>query len=67
MTVADPPRAELTEQDFRDVSEHLAGCEDCSAEHLVGITMTLKMKKACQETAPAELKAAVLAAIAARA
>ena len=58
---------ELTEQDFRDVSEHLAGCEDCSAEHLVGITMTLKMKKACQETAPAELKAAVLAAIAARA
>jgi len=58
---------ELTEQDFRDVSEHLAGCEDCSAEHLVGITMTLKMKKACQETAPAELKAAVLAAIATRA
>jgi anti-sigma factor (TIGR02949 family) len=57
---------ELTEQDFADVAEHLDHCEDCSAEHLVGVTMTLKMQKACRETAPADLKAAVLAAIDAR-
>ena len=31
---------ELSEQDFRDISEHLAGCEDCSAEHLIGLTLT---------------------------
>jgi anti-sigma factor (TIGR02949 family) len=57
---------ELSEQDYQDVTEHLDSCEDCSAEHLVGITLTLKMQKACRETAPAELKAAVLAAIDAR-
>jgi len=57
---------ELSAQDLADVSEHLDNCADCSAEHLVGITLTLKMQKACQETAPAELKAAVLAAIADR-
>lgn len=57
---------ELSEQDFRDVSDHLANCDDCSAEHLVGITLTLKMRSACQETAPEELKAAVLAAISSR-
>ena len=54
---------ELSEQDYRDVSDHLESCEDCSAEHLVGITMTLKMQKACREVAPADLKAAVLAAL----
>lgn len=57
---------ELSAQDFEDVTEHLESCEDCSAEHLVGVTLTLKMKKACREVAPADLKAAVLAAIDAR-
>ena len=54
---------ELTAQDFEDVTEHLENCEDCSAEHLVGVTLTLKMQQACREVAPADLKAAVLAAI----
>jgi anti-sigma factor (TIGR02949 family) len=54
---------ELTAQDFEDVTEHLEHCEDCSAEHLVGVTLTLKMQQACREVAPADLKAAVLAAI----
>lgn len=52
---------ELSEQDFRDITEHLENCEDCSAEHLVGLTLTQKMQKACQEKAPEELRAAILA------
>ena len=57
---------ELSAQDFQDVTDHLDNCDDCSAEHLVGLTLTLKMRTACHETAPQELKAAVLAAITAR-
>lgn len=52
---------EVSEQDFKDISEHLAGCDDCSAEHLVGLTLTQKMQKACKEKAPEELRAAILA------
>ena len=51
---------ELSADDFRDVSEHLANCEDCSAEHLVGVTMSEKMRRACRETAPDELRQQVL-------
>ncbi len=50
---------ELSDDDFRDVSDHLANCDDCSAEHLVGLTITDKVRKACQEKAPEELRAAV--------
>ena len=52
---------ELSDDDFRDVAEHLANCADCTGEHLVGITMTIKMQKACQEKAPEELRSAILA------
>ena len=52
---------ELSPTDFRDISDHLENCEDCSEEHLVGITLTLRMQKACQEKAPEELRAAILA------
>jgi anti-sigma factor (TIGR02949 family) len=52
---------ELSEQDFQDISDHLENCTDCSEEHLVGITLTLKMQRACQEKAPEELRAAILA------
>jgi anti-sigma factor (TIGR02949 family) len=51
---------ELSDEDFRDVSEHLANCEDCSAEHLVGVTLTDKVRRACRETAPEELRQQVL-------
>ncbi|MFC0681100.1 zf-HC2 domain-containing protein [Lysobacter korlensis] len=51
---------ELSDDDFRDVSEHLANCEDCSAEHLVGVTLTEKVRRACRETAPEELRQQVL-------
>jgi anti-sigma factor (TIGR02949 family) len=50
---------ELSEQDFVDISDHLATCADCSDEHLIGLTLTAKVRKACQETAPADLRDAV--------
>lgn len=52
---------ELSDQDFQDITEHLENCDDCSGEHLVGLTLTQKMQKACQEKAPEELRAAILA------
>ena len=52
---------ELSDQDFQDISDHLENCEDCTGEHIVGVTLTLKMQKACQEKAPDELRASILA------
>ncbi|MBX3194552.1 MAG: alpha-ketoglutarate decarboxylase [Schumannella sp.] len=51
---------ELSHEDFRDITEHLENCEDCTSEHLVGLTLTQKVQRACQETAPPELRAAIL-------
>lgn len=51
---------ELSDEDFRDITEHLAHCEDCSTEHLVGLTLTEKVRKACQETAPDELRITIM-------
>ncbi len=51
---------ELSDTDFRDITDHLANCQDCSDEHLIGLTLTAKVRKACQEKAPEELRAAVL-------
>ncbi len=50
---------ELSEQDFVDITDHLATCADCSDEHLVGLALSAKVRKACQETAPEDLRAAV--------
>jgi anti-sigma factor (TIGR02949 family) len=52
---------ELSDEDLRDVQEHLDTCDDCSQEHLVGLTLTQKVRKACQEQAPDELRAKILA------
>ena len=51
---------EVSDADFLDISEHLATCDDCSAEHLVGVVLTEKVRTACQEKAPEELRIAVL-------
>jgi anti-sigma factor (TIGR02949 family) len=51
---------EVSEVDYIDITEHLAGCNDCSEEHLLGIVLTEKVRKACQEKAPDDLRAAVL-------
>jgi anti-sigma factor (TIGR02949 family) len=54
---------ELSAKDAADVAEHMANCEDCSHEHLVGLTLTEKVRKACQEQAPSELRERVLNAL----
>ncbi len=51
---------ELSDTDFADITEHLSGCTDCTEEHLIGLTLTEKVRKACQEKAPAELREAVI-------
>jgi anti-sigma factor (TIGR02949 family) len=51
---------EVSEADFVDITEHLAGCTDCSDEHIIGLVLTEKVRTACQEKAPEELRAAVL-------
>ena len=51
---------EVSEIDYIDITEHLASCTDCSEEHLLGIVLTEKVRKACQEKAPDDLRAAVL-------
>ena len=54
---------ELSPQQCQDIRDHMAVCDDCSAEHLVGLTLTNKVKEACQEKAPDELRELVLGAI----
>jgi anti-sigma factor (TIGR02949 family) len=51
---------EVSEIDYLDITEHLATCTDCSQEHLIGLVLTEKVRTACQEKAPEELRAAVL-------
>ena len=52
---------ELSAEDFRDVSDHLDHCVDCSEEAHVGLTITQKVQRACRETAPDELRVSILA------
>ena len=54
---------ELSAETFRDITEHLENCEDCTNEHTIGLTITQKMQQACQEKAPDELRAAILATL----
>ena len=51
---------ELTKGEAADIAEHMATCEDCSGEHLVGLTLTQKVRSACNEKAPEALRADVL-------
>ncbi len=52
---------ELSDQDFQDVTDHLENCDDCTGEANVGLTLTQKLQKACQEKAPDDLRAEILA------
>ena len=51
---------ELRKNDAADIQKHLAQCPDCSAEHLIGRTLTEVMQRACKETAPEDLRDQVL-------
>ena len=50
---------ELSEKDFQDITDHLATCDACTGEHLVGLTLTMKVRQACQEKAPQDLLDAI--------
>lgn len=51
---------ELTDEDYRDVKDHLDGCVDCSEEAMVGLTITQRVQRACVEVAPDELRVSII-------
>jgi anti-sigma factor (TIGR02949 family) len=55
---------ELTVGDAADIAEHMVNCDDCSGEHLVGLKLTERVRKACSEKAPADLRTAILSRLA---
>ncbi|PZE28922.1 MULTISPECIES: zf-HC2 domain-containing protein [unclassified Curtobacterium] len=54
---------ELERDDLADIREHMAGCEDCSSEHRVGVVLMTAVQRACKETAPEDLRTQVIAAL----
>lgn len=51
---------ELCSEEAADIREHMENCASCSDEHQVGVVLTEAVKRACEETAPEELKGQVL-------
>jgi anti-sigma factor (TIGR02949 family) len=54
---------ELERSEYSDISEHLAHCTDCSDEVHVGRVLTDAVKRACQDTAPEELRLQVITSL----
>jgi anti-sigma factor (TIGR02949 family) len=52
---------ELRAEDAADICDHIANCPDCADEAHVGEVLTLAVKRACNETAPEDLRHQVLA------
>lgn len=52
---------ELCSEEAADIREHMENCSECSSEHQVGVVLTEAVKRACEETAPEDLKIEVLA------
>lgn len=51
---------ELSRGELDDIVEHLANCNDCEGEHHVGVVLTEKVRRACAERAPEDLRMQVL-------
>lgn len=51
---------ELCSEEAADIREHMENCSECSSEHQVGVVLTEAVKRACEETAPEDLKVEVL-------
>ena len=51
---------ELCSTDAADIREHMANCVDCSDELRVGQVLTEAVQRACDETAPEDLRNEVL-------
>jgi anti-sigma factor (TIGR02949 family) len=47
---------ELARREYADITEHLMGCLECAEEARVGVLLTEAVKRACRDTAPAELR-----------
>jgi anti-sigma factor (TIGR02949 family) len=56
-------RHEVCKTEQADIAEHLAHCAECSDEALVARTLTEVIARACQETAPEQLRDQVLASL----
>jgi anti-sigma factor (TIGR02949 family) len=54
---------ELERSEYADISEHLANCKDCSDEVHLGRVLTDAVKRACQDTAPEELRVQVITSL----
>ena len=54
---------ELRSDEAADIRAHLETCPDCRGEHLVSVTLTEVLARACRETAPEQLKIEVLTRI----
>lgn len=50
---------ELTKESLGDVEDHLRECPPCDEERVVGEVLTNKVKSACCETAPEDLKLSI--------
>ena len=53
-------RNEMCRTEHSDIAEHLEHCDGCRDEALVAKTLTDVVARACQETAPEELRDQVL-------
>jgi anti-sigma factor (TIGR02949 family) len=51
---------ELCSEEAADIREHMSNCVDCADELKVGVVLTEAVKRACEETAPEDLKTEVL-------
>jgi anti-sigma factor (TIGR02949 family) len=51
---------ELCSEEAADIREHMENCGECADELQVGVVLTEAVKKACDETAPEDLKTQVL-------
>ena len=54
---------ELCSEEAADIRAHMENCAECADELQVGVVLTEAVKKACDETAPEDLKAEVLSKI----
>lgn len=57
---------EVTLERREEIAEHLSACPPCEEEYQVSVTLQQKVKSACCETAPEELKARIVETISRR-
>lgn len=56
-------RGELRETDCGPIREHLESCSECRDEQQVFEKLTVAVRRACEESAPASLRDAVLGSL----